>query len=146
NGALDDNIGIVQGWDKNYNVFANDDFSNNNSASITSISFGATTVDTLSAGVFKIDGDYGTLMASQDGGIRYDALPNSEGVDVFSYTAMDSNGYTSIASISVNVRNDAPKGKWDDLVATQGEGIVGNVLDNDYLGSDGPVLVKKIIF
>jgi len=64
----------------------------------------------------------------------------------FGVKATDADGDSSNATITVNVKDDAPDAKDDGKQASEGGTVTGNVTDNDIVGQDTPGTVTKVQF
>ena len=96
-------------------------------ATVTGVTFGATTVVVPATGTTTIDGDYGTLTVAADGSYSYTRDAGTAGGvdDVFSYVLTDSDGDASVADLTVSL-GDSPVSfaDLDDATVTGADGVV----------------------
>ena len=77
---------------------------------------------------------HGTVVDNDDGTFTYTPDDNYSGPDSFTYTIVDADGETDMATVALTVNpvNDAPEAADDDAVVVVNESIVtGDVLAND---------------
>lgn len=110
------------------NVLANDNDPDNDTLSVSAITF------TTSNG--------GVVSLSENGDFTYTPADDFSGEDSFSYMALDGLAGTGISNVSLTVDavNGAPVAYADSFIGQEDENIIGNVLANDN-DPDGDILV-----
>ncbi len=80
----------------------------------------------------------GTLVLNANGTFTYTPDANFEGVDTFTYTLTDSQGESSVGTvtITVNPTNDAPVAADDDFIVVEDTPLNGNLLADNGNGLD----------
>ncbi|MBB6521493.1 Calx-beta domain-containing protein, partial [Pseudoteredinibacter isoporae] len=93
-----------------------------------------------------VSSDKGTIVINADGSYTYTANPGVFGEDVFTYTVSDSDGSTSVATITINVDAANVLSDDDESASTlSGQSASGNVLANTD-NPDGPEPATVVSF
>ncbi len=125
--ALDDNISTDEDMAVSGNILSNDSDADGDTLSVAPITLGT------------ING--GLVVLQANGDFTYTPAADFNGLDSFSYTALDGNGGSDLATvnITVNAINDDPVAQDDNISTDEDMAVSDNVLGNDS-DVDGDIL------
>lgn len=141
-----DTATVNQDATANVNLLSNDSDLDNDTVSVTQITYNGTPISTNAGAptAIVVGGQpAGTAYLAANGNLVFVANANFEGKVPFGYTISDGNGGTATSFVTITVVEEIEDKLYandDATAASQGVTQTGNVLDNDQLEGNNPVV------